>query len=450
MGADAKWKKPGDIKKYFYQKICEHLAKDMNRKVELVVEKDKLLPGPIHLSMYREATACEVYIADLTGNNPNVYLELGVRWALMDRVTVLVSQDVASIRFNAASSRAISYGLDPIELEQAIENVAATIQASLEAAATHSDSPVRQGQDIIAVDRSELKQLQSEIARLKHQQGEEAIRAAAAAKDDEVRLRLFRSAVEASPARVDFRIALAEQLQAMNQLTEAKDTLETATRLEDTNGDVWRQLGVTLGLMARKQKQPALLVPAVDALKKAVRLSPNDFEAHSNLGGALRRLAFVDYPESHAVDWSKIESAYESYQRATEINPHSTYARTNLAKLALMQSAKKPEMSLKAAEHYRKVKPLIEFSLEDLSPDDPDRIWKRFDHAESILGIGDIQAALRKYDEAIAETPSSRRASVAQSVLSPIIELLALGAGDATQKAAFEGVRSKLESALRP
>lgn len=75
--------------------------------------------GTIHRSMFREAMEADVYIADLSGANPNVYLELGVRWALRDAVTVLIAQDVRQVLFNAAASRVIGYGPMPEELKEA-------------------------------------------------------------------------------------------------------------------------------------------------------------------------------------------------------------------------------------------------------------------------------------------------------------------------------------------
>ncbi len=107
MGESASWQNIDEIKMFFYEAIGDKLQQVMQCQVELVVEKDKVLQGNIHASMFKEAWDADVYIADLTGNNPNVYLELGVRWAVKDKVTVIVSQDVSSIKFNAASNRAI-------------------------------------------------------------------------------------------------------------------------------------------------------------------------------------------------------------------------------------------------------------------------------------------------------------------------------------------------------
>lgn len=117
MGDAAEWTDPEKIKTHFYAKVADALKEKLARPVELVIEKDKVLGGPIHASMFNEAMHSDVYLADLTGNNPNVYLELGARWALRDSVTVVVSQNVSEILFNAAASRAIPYSKDPDGLE---------------------------------------------------------------------------------------------------------------------------------------------------------------------------------------------------------------------------------------------------------------------------------------------------------------------------------------------
>src|SRR5690242_19039138 len=79
MGEYAKWKDPEQIKAKFYR-IIERELKDSGYDAHLFIEMDKDTLGPVHPSMYNEASIADVYIADLTGNNPNVYFELAVRW----------------------------------------------------------------------------------------------------------------------------------------------------------------------------------------------------------------------------------------------------------------------------------------------------------------------------------------------------------------------------------
>ena len=80
MGDRATYKNPEDVKANLLQLVVERLKSVVNCEVQLTIEKDKKTAGVIHESMFAEARDADVYIADLTGANPNVYLELGVRW----------------------------------------------------------------------------------------------------------------------------------------------------------------------------------------------------------------------------------------------------------------------------------------------------------------------------------------------------------------------------------
>lgn len=80
MGEHATWRDIEEIKEEFLERIRLQLKRQLRRDVDLVIEKDRYEGGVIHDSMFAEALDADVYIADLTGANPNVYLELGVRW----------------------------------------------------------------------------------------------------------------------------------------------------------------------------------------------------------------------------------------------------------------------------------------------------------------------------------------------------------------------------------
>jgi hypothetical protein len=77
MGPHASYKNPESVKANLLKPVADRLQKDLGCDVELVIEKDKWQPGPIHPEMFAEARDADVYIADLTGANPNVYLEVG-------------------------------------------------------------------------------------------------------------------------------------------------------------------------------------------------------------------------------------------------------------------------------------------------------------------------------------------------------------------------------------
>ncbi len=137
MGPHATWRNAAEIKQYLYEPVADQVEAALERKVDLRIEKDKIGQGVIHRSMFNEALQAPVYIVDLTGANANVYLELGVRWALRDRVTVLVCQNEEhDIKFNVSPSRVIRYGPEPPELKLAYEKI---VRAILKGLAGESD-----------------------------------------------------------------------------------------------------------------------------------------------------------------------------------------------------------------------------------------------------------------------------------------------------------------------
>jgi len=175
MGGGARWNDIEEIKRRLLEPMAMQLGDELGRPVELVIEKDKLASGPIHLSMFREAVDSDVYIADLSGANANVYLELGVRWALMDNVTILISQEIdEDVKFNVSGNRVIPYGPMPNELDRAISQIVASALSGV-----HNpqkiDSPVRNSLPLVTAPRSDWDALHDEISRLKQSQADDLI-----------------------------------------------------------------------------------------------------------------------------------------------------------------------------------------------------------------------------------------------------------------------------------
>ncbi len=167
MGEGAKWNDIEEIKQQLLEPVARRLGARLRRPTELVIEKDKLTSGPIHPSMFREAIDSDVYIADLSGANANVYLELGVRWALKDSVTILISQDIqGDVKFNVSGNRVIPYGPMPNELNRAISQIVASAFSGMQDP-PKIDSPVRSSLQLLTAPRSEWDALHHEIARLR-------------------------------------------------------------------------------------------------------------------------------------------------------------------------------------------------------------------------------------------------------------------------------------------
>jgi tetratricopeptide (TPR) repeat protein len=435
MGNTADWTDPDKIKSHFYKKIAEALESATGKTVDLVIEKDKVLGGPIHASMLKEAMESDVYISDLTGNNPNVYLELGARWALRDAVTVVVSQNVSEILFNAAASRAIPYSKEPDKLEQSVEKTVKAILEGLEKS-NYCDSPIRQNADLLAYERSFVSQLEQEIGQLKSQRGEDLFSAAKAASTPDERLRLLIEATNANPNRSDILLELGIEYRKQSKYPESQGALKKAVLLEPKRSVLHRELDVTYGKIGD-------LDLAVESLEEAVRLDPNDPEALRNLGGALRRSGMKSAPSS--IDWALLERSRESYAKAGEVEPYDTYALLNVAKLELLLSKNDPSRQQIAAKKFEDLKPLCQFNVSQ-EPNDP---WKRFDLADAHLFSGDIANAKQLYKEAIASIPNKHCQSYLTSVAGPLKELIEIDVVTGKLKTGLGGILTMIDKEVQ-
>ena len=98
-------------------------------------------PGEIIAQVIEALSEADFVIADLTGRNPNVFYELGVRHALRNN-TILIAQDIDDIPFDLRGQRAICYRYDP----ESLIGFKRQLQASLTvmvSATKQVDNPVR-------------------------------------------------------------------------------------------------------------------------------------------------------------------------------------------------------------------------------------------------------------------------------------------------------------------
>jgi tetratricopeptide (TPR) repeat protein len=427
MGPKAAYKNPETVKRNLLQPVAEELKARLRRDVTLVIEKEKSDSVPIFASMFAEARDAEVYIADLTGANPNVYLELGVRWALRDRVTVLITQSVEDLKFNVLTNRAVLY--QPDTIIDAIKNVAAAIENGLRS--EKPDNVVRLNARVVTIPMSTLDDLRAEIDRLQKARGEDLLRAARSAENLADRIRLLKQAAEANPASVDAFLELGKAYRGLGQYDNAAETLTQARKLAPGSSEIHRELGVTYS----KQGKPDL---AAASLEDALKLSPSDPEAWSNLGGTLRRIGMSGAPERY--DKEALLKSRNSYNRAHELNQFDLYAGLNVARLDLVLSKWDPGRKNLAKEEFTNQVDLCRF----MAKKTPEDYWRRFDLADALLFSGDYQGAHSAYDDAIDLVPADRRRDVFGSVLGPLRDYITAGVLDSEVLEEVKKVIAKL------
>lgn len=83
----------------------------MNRPVwNFGSKKIRRESGLVIDSMFRAIQMADVLIADLTGSNANVFLELGIRFGVSNKVTILTTQEERQAPFDLNQMRVVRDG----------------------------------------------------------------------------------------------------------------------------------------------------------------------------------------------------------------------------------------------------------------------------------------------------------------------------------------------------
>ncbi len=440
----AEWKSSAEVKQYFFEPIKKRLEEITKRPVQLFYETDKNQPGSIYSSMFSEAWEAEAYIADITGDNPNVYLELGVRWASRDNVTVIVGQNVGlkPLKFNVAASRAIRYGEGAAIREDAINRVVQSIKYGLDNK-DHTDSLVRDKAELTTISKKDLISLEEqielfkkELQELRSRQGLEYLDAAKSLIEEKEYNRaidMLRKVIEINGTLVDAYFYLGIVLRIIGEYDEAITVLQQGISLNQKRAELHRELGVAYN-------KKGLPEEGVRFLNKAVELDPTDAEAWSNRGGGFRRLGMTNPP-----DWNALREARDSYYEALKLDPYNLYTLGNVAKLDLALSKDEPNRELVTENEFEQLKHLSDYQVLKT----PDDYWRLFDRADAYLLSGDLDKGNQYYHEAIEKVDRGARKSVLSSVSYALNDLIDAEVLKDPLKSAIQRIIKELEQAIR-
>src|SRR5215470_19797029 len=114
--------------------------------LEPVRADEEKIGGTIHKPMFERLMLCHYAVADITGANPNVFYELGIRHAMRPRSTVIVFGEGTVLPFDIALVRGIAYKTDGLGEPVGADAVIAAIAGQLVAARgnPYDDSPIFQ------------------------------------------------------------------------------------------------------------------------------------------------------------------------------------------------------------------------------------------------------------------------------------------------------------------
>lgn len=102
--------------------------------LEPIRADEEKIGGTIHKPMFERLMLCHYAVADITGANPNVFYELGIRHAMRPRSTVIVFSEGTVLPFDIALVRGIAYKTDgagePVGAETTLAQIAGQLQAA--------------------------------------------------------------------------------------------------------------------------------------------------------------------------------------------------------------------------------------------------------------------------------------------------------------------------------
>lgn len=112
-GKGDEYKGRKDEASFIYNQIIQPAVNCFNEKskIKLItdLETENADPRSITDSIIKKLASAEVCIADLTGKNPNVFFELGIRYSLKNKNTILMIQENEEIPFDLRQYRNIKY-----------------------------------------------------------------------------------------------------------------------------------------------------------------------------------------------------------------------------------------------------------------------------------------------------------------------------------------------------
>jgi tetratricopeptide (TPR) repeat protein len=114
--------------------------------LEPIRADEEKVGGTIHKPMFERLMLCHYAVADITGANPNVFYELGIRHAMRPRSTVIVFAEGTVLPFDVALVRGISYKTDgagePVQSDATLAAIANQLKSARDN--PHDDSPIFQ------------------------------------------------------------------------------------------------------------------------------------------------------------------------------------------------------------------------------------------------------------------------------------------------------------------
>lgn len=312
--------------------------------------------GNISHEMFQYLEYSRVTFADITSLNPNVMYELGVRHALRPSGTVLFKQPDSPIPFDISQTKAFPYLFEPEE--HAAESRELLRKVVCETLAQNKlDSPVQLG----------LKAQQNlpPEADFFLQEAQHAIRN----RDLSSAVESYKQLQQLAPSNAKILYELGILYRNLGRFEECLPCFNQALLLETNFPGAWREKGIAENKLFHDDK---LVETGRRALEQAIKLDPTDSDAHSCLGGILKRE-------------KKFDGALQCYEKAAELSNGDSYPLLNAIKLRV-QLNEHFELTAKDRFLLKKARNILENQINCVPPYNAP--WSFFDLTEIHLFLG--------------------------------------------------------------
>ena len=429
LGTDAKWGKPQSVAA-FYEQVRKRIAQKMKRKVILRIEKDTPKSGLVIGEMFQAIRNADVFIADITGANANVFLELGVRYGVSNQVTILTTQEDKPPPFDINQIAVVRYADGPTQ--NAEKRIADIVYSELNT--TKGGSPILSLLEAQVVPRRQWELFSGERIKLMiHQARQES--------ETGQKLRILQEAVDVDPYSLPAQIELISLLRATDQLEAALLASDHAARRIPPCMKLLKERGQVLDRLSSKEellkergaKWEERLDEAIVAFSQALQFGEFDKDVHGCLGGALRRKALRS---SRSIASGLLNQAFEHYTKVLKADRHSTYAGMNLLRLIMLGVTPTADFSDSEEEYLTRMFHLCSFEVSyTQNVDKGEKWWPMFDLGDVFLLQNQMDRAVATYNEAIATIPKDTRGDPISSSLRTWKDVLESGSLKSKQAA---------------
>jgi len=362
---------------YVYANIIKPAGQDAGWNVLRI---DELVePGLVSDQYFREILSADLLLADISAHNANVFYELGVRQAVSTGGTILFAYEGTHIPFDLSTQRVLFYQIEEPRADEARKKITHYLL-------NHSELPKGNPVQTYLQNVGASTSPQRDLAAFER---DFSARIERAHSIDQL-IAVWQWAKNLEPLPVAPLLELAERLSSSQEWRVAADVLKAALRLQPEDFEIHRQLGWYL-----QQLGPQYDSESLASFERALELNPRDPETLGMIGGRFKRLK--QFPE-----------AAKYYTEAAKVSPNSLYVLVNQAAVKILADLSD------TSEGVTLYSELVAKIL--AGPIDQADIWAELVLAEAFFAIGNDADSHTHYRQAVnlATSPKSLHSAARQ------------------------------------